>query len=401
MLRCYCNLQKKLMKYDFNEIVPRRGTDCIKWDSCDDPDMLPLWVADMDFRAAPFIIEAMQRRLNHGVFGYVKVPESYYESVIRWFARRHGWQIQREHMLYTIGVVPAIAAILQSITHPGDKVIVQTPVYNCFYSCLRNAGNVLVENPLVYENNYYRIDFEDFERKIISKQPKAFLLCNPHNPAGRVWTSDELTRLGEICIRHNVFVISDEIHNELVMPGYHYTPFASISSEFAENSAVCISASKSFNIAGLQLANIICSRERVRVLIDKGININETCDVNPFGIVATKAAYSEEGEEWLRQLMEYVHSNYEFLCQYLADNLPQVSVTRLEGTYLAWLDCSALGIPSLELGHLLQQKIHVWFTPGHEYSTSENYFLRVNLACPNATLRLALRKFCTFLKENH
>ena len=260
---------------------------------------------------------------------------------------------------------------------------------------------MLVDNPLVRRDNHYEIDFADFEQKIIDHKPKIFLLCNPHNPVGRVWTPEELTRLGDICLRHGVFVISDEIHNEIVMPGFRYTPFASLGDKFAQNSAVCISASKSFNIAGLQLADIVVPDSHRRALIDKQININETCDVNPFGVVAHEAAYSEEGEEWLRQLMEYVHSNYEFLCQYLADNLPQVSVTRLEGTYLAWLDCSALGIPSLELGHLLQQKIHVWFTPGHEYSTSENYFLRVNLACPNATLRLALRKFCTFLKENH
>ena len=238
------------MKYNFDEIIPRHGTASMKWDACDDPEMLPLWVADMDFRAAPCIIDAMQRRLNHGIFGYVDVPESYYEAVIQWFARRHNWQIQREYILYTIGVVPAIAAILQSITRPGDKVLIQTPVYNCFYSCLRNAGNVLVENPLLYNDNYYTIDFEDFERKIVEERPKVFLLCNPHNPACRVWTRDELSRVGRICLKHNVFVISDEIHNELVMPGLHYTPFASISPEFAQNSAVCISASKSFNLAG-------------------------------------------------------------------------------------------------------------------------------------------------------
>ena len=388
------------MKYNFDEIIPRHGTASMKWDACDDPEMLPLWVADMDFRAAPCIIDAIQRRLNHGIFGYVDVPESYYDAVVQWFARRHNWQIQREHILYTIGVVPAIAAILQSITRPGDKVLIQTPVYNCFYSCLRNAGNVLVENPLLYNDNYYTIDFEDFERKIVEERPKVFLLCNPHNPACRVWTRDELSRMGKICLKHNVFVISDEIHNELVMPGFHYTPFASISPEFAQNSAVCISASKSFNLAGLQLANIVCEDARARVLINKGININETCDVNPFGIVAHQAAYSREGEEWLTQLMEYIQRNYIFLCRFMEENMPQIKVTRSEGTYLVWLDCSAFGIPSHELEQLLQQKAHVRFAAGGSYATSENYFLRINIACPKATLEAALQNFCTFFKEN-
>ena len=388
------------MKYNFDEIIPRRGTNCVKWDRCDDPQVLPLWVADMDFRAAPCITEALQRLLDHGVFGYVDVPESYYETVIRWFSRRHNWHIQRQDMLYTTGVIPAIAAILQSLTKPGDKVIIQTPVYNCFYTCIRNAGNVLVENPLIYENHRYHIDFEDFERKIVEQQPKIFLLCNPHNPAGRVWSREELTRLGDICLRHNVYVISDEIHNELCMPGFHYTPFASLSPEFAQNSAICISASKSFNIAGLQLACIVANDPRARVLINKGINVNETCDVSPFAIVAHKAAYSEEGEEWIRQLMEYIHGNYEYLCRFMKENLPQIGVTQCEGTYLVWIDCTEIGIPSRELEPLLRQKAHVWFTGGHIYSTSDNYFMRVNLACPRDILVRALQNFCTFVKES-
>lgn len=388
------------MKYNFDEIISRRGTNCVKWDRSDDPQMLPLWVADMDFRAAPCIVEAIQRLVNHGVFGYVDVPESYYETVIRWFAHRHDWHIQRQDMLYTTGVIPAIAAILQSLTKPGDKVMIQTPVYNCFYTCIRNAGNVLVENPLIYENRRYSIDFEDFECKIVEEKPKIFLLCNPHNPAGRVWTRDELTRLGDICLRHGVYVISDEIHNELCMPGYHYTPFASISPEFAHNSAICISASKSFNIAGLQLASIVAADARARTLIDKGINVNETCDVSPFAIVAHKAAYSEEGEEWLRQLMEYVHDNYVFLCHFMEENLPQIGVTQIEGTYLAWIDCTEIGIPSLKLEQILRQEAHVWFTAGHVYSTTENYFMRVNLACPKAILTEALQRICTFFKKS-
>ncbi|MBQ8051770.1 MAG: pyridoxal phosphate-dependent aminotransferase [Bacteroidaceae bacterium] len=388
------------MKYNFDEIIPRRGTHSIKWDNSDDPDMLPLWVADMDFRAAPCILEALQRRLDHGVFGYVRVPESYYQSVINWFSRRHGWTMQREHILYTTGVIPAIAAILQSITKPGDKVLMQTPVYNCFFSCLRNAGNVLVENPLVCKNHHFEIDFEDFERKIVNEGVKVFLLCNPHNPTGRVWTPEELTRMGDICMRHNVFVISDEIHNELVMPGHHYTPFASLHPEYAEHCAICTSSSKSFNIAGLQIANITVADSRVRALIDKGININETCDVNPFGVEALQAAYTPEGEEWLTQLMEYIHGNYQYLCQFLAERLPQLSVTRIEGTYLAWVDCAALNIPSRQLSELLRREAHVWFTAGEEYNPSGSTYLRINLACPRAILGEAMRRFYTFCKKS-
>lgn len=389
------------MKYNFDEIVPRRGTNCYKWDNCDDPDMLPLWVADMDFRAMPGIQNALQRRLDHGVFGYVKVPESYYQSVINWFAHRHDWTMKREHILYTTGVVPAIAAILQSITKPGDRVLMQTPVYNCFFSCLRNAGNVLVENPLVCEDDYFRIDFDDFERKIVDNQVRVFLLCNPHNPTGRVWTCDELTRMGDICLKHNVFVISDEIHNELVMPGFHYTPFASIKPEFSQHAAVCTSSSKSFNIAGLQVANITVEDARVRALIDRGININETCDVNPFGVEALQAAYTPEGEEWLSQLMEYIHSNYQFLCSYLAEQLPQIRVTRAEGTYLAWIDCKALGIPSIELEEKLKREAHVWFTAGQAYNPTGSTYMRINLACPHAILQEALHRFCIFCKKSH
>ena len=388
------------MKYNFDEIIPRRGTGCVKWDHDADPEMLPLWVADMDFRAATPILQAMQRRLDHGIFGYVQVPDSYYQAVIQWFARRHNWNIQREHMLYTIGVVPAIAAILQALTVPGDGVIMQTPVYNCFYSCLRNAGNVLVDNPLVRRDNHYEIDFTDFEQKIIGHKPKIFLLCNPHNPVGRVWTPEELTRLGDICLRHGVFVISDEIHNEIVMPGFRYTPFASLSDEFAQNSAVCISASKSFNIAGLQLADIVVPDSQRRALIDKQININETCDVNPFGVVAHEAAYSEEGEEWLRQLMSYIHGNYQFLCKFISENMPQIQVTKLEGTYLAWIDCSSLGYTSDQLEQLLRQKAHVMYSAGHVYNPTEIPFLRINLACPKTVLEQSLQKFRTFFEEN-
>ena len=388
------------MRYNFDEVIPRRGTNSMKWDASADPDMLPLWVADMDFRAAPCIMEAMQRRLDHGIFGYVQVPRSYYEAVAAWFCRRHGWQMQPEHIIYTSGVLPALAAILQTQTLPGDKVMVQTPVYNCFFSSIRNAGCQMVASPLVYKDSTYHIDFEDFERVIVEEGVKVFLLCNPHNPAGRVWTREELTRMGSICLKHGVFVISDEIHCELVMPGHRYVPYASISPEFAAHCAVCTSPSKSFNIAGLQIANITVADARTRAQIDRGININETCDVNPFGVEALQAAYSPEGEEWLNHLLDYLHGNYEFLCRFMAEHLPQLKVTRLEGTYLAWIDCTALGIPSDKLEALLREKAHVRFSGGHAYDPKGNAFLRINLACPRSILNEALQRVIKLRVEN-
>ena len=389
------------MKYNFDEIIPRRGTNCVKWDENNDPQLLPLWVADMDFQAAPCILQALQRRLDHGVFGYALVPDSYYESVIRWFDRRHGWQMRREEILYTTGVIPAVAAILRALTMPSEKVVMLTPIYNCFFSCIRNAGCQLLASPLIYEDNTYHIDFDDFERKISEDNVRVFLLCNPHNPAGRVWTREELTRMGEICLRHGVFVLSDEIHCELMMPGYHYTPFASISPEFARNSAVCTSPSKNFNIAGLQIANITVADPILRTRINRAINIHETCDVSPFAIEALQAAYSEEGEEWLTQMLDYVYGNYQLLCDFFAKHMPQFPVIKLEGTYLAWIDFSKAGLPSSVLEEKLCREAHVWLNAGDMYDVEKNAFMRINLACPHIILAQALERIYTFFEKSH
>ena len=292
------------MKYNFDEIIPRRGTNSYKWDSANDADILPMWVADMDFRTAPAVTEVLKKRVEHGIFGYVRVPDSYYHAVIHWFGRRHYWKIEREWIIYTTGVVPALSAIIKALTNPGDRVLVQTPVYNCFFSSIRNNGCEIISNPLIYEDNTYRIDFDDLEKKAADPKVKLLLLCNPHNPAGRVWSKQELIRIGEICLRNNVWVVSDEIHCELVFPGHTYTSFASLSEEFRMHSVTCTSPSKAFNLAGLQIANIISADADIRRKIDKAININEVCDVNPFGVEALIAAYNE-GEEWLEELKSY------------------------------------------------------------------------------------------------
>lgn len=378
------------MKHNFDLVPSRWNTNSYKYDSAPNQEIIPLWVADMDFPTAPVVQEAILKRAQHPIFGYVKVPESFYQSTMSWFARRHGWTIPRDAFIYTSGVVPAISAIIQGICKPGDKVLVQTPVYNCFFSSIRNSGCERVDSPLIYEDGTYRIDFEDFEQKASDPGVKVFLMCNPHNPAGRVWTREELTRLGEICLKHQVFVISDEIHCELVMPGYKYTPFASLSQEFMQNSAVCISPSKSFNIAGLQIANIIIADAEIQKKVDKAININEVCDVNPFGVEALQAAYTPEGEEWLMQLNDYIADNYEILCAFFQKELPQFPVTKLEGTYLAWIDVRSLNESSEQLEERLMEEQKVWINAGSMYGTEG--FIRINLACPRATLEEGLKR---------
>lgn len=380
------------MKYDFDEIIDRCGTNCVKWDGAENPDVLPMWVADMDFRTAPAIIEALSRRVDHGVFGYTRVPQSYYESITGWFARRHGWNIDNDWIIYTSGVVPALSAIIKALTAPGDKVLIQTPVYNCFFSSIRNNGCEIVESPLVYADNTYSIDFEDLERKVSDPKVKAMILCNPHNPAGRVWSRDELIRIGEICIRHDVVVIADEIHCELVMPGYEYTPFASISEEFSRHSVSCVSPSKAFNIAGLQIANIVCADAGRRAKIDRAININEVCDVNPFGVIALQAAYNE-GAEWLDQLLEYIHGNYEYMRRFCEEHLPDFPITKLEGTYLVWMDCRKFGMTSAELEKMLIQDAKLWLNAGTMYGKDGEGFMRWNIACPRARMIEGLKRF--------
>lgn len=386
------------MKYDFDEPVPRRGTNSYKWDTVKDEDVLPMWVADMDFRTAPAIVGALQKRVEHGIFGYTKVPPAYYEAVVNWFRRRHAWLIEKEWIVYTTGVVPAISAIVKALTVPGDRVLVQTPVYNCFFSSIRNNGCEAVANPLIYANGTYRIDYDDLERKAADPKVKLLLLCNPHNPVGRVWTRQELRRIGEICIRNRVLVVADEIHCELVFSGHVYIPFASISEDFREHSVTCISPSKAFNLAGLQIANIVAADTDVRMKIDKAININEVCDVNPFGVEALIAAYNR-GEDWLEELKHYLSVNYNYLRAYFDEYLPEFPVVMLEGTYLVWVDCRGLGLSSREITDILLEKEKVRVNPGSLYGEAGEGFIRLNIACPREKLIEGLNRLKRGLKS--
>lgn len=373
------------MKYNFDETVIRRGSNSYKWDSAESDNILPMWVADMDFRTAPSVIESLAKRVQHGVFGYTKVPPAYYDATINWFSRRHNFVIDKDWILFTTGVVPALSAIIKALTKPGDKVLVQSPVYNCFFSSIRNDECGLVTNPLIYKNGRYSIDFDDLEQKAADPNVKLMLLCNPHNPVGRVWTKQELTRIGEICIKNNVLVVSDEIHCDLTYKGHIHIPFASIGEEFLQNSVTCIAPTKTFNLAGIQVANIVVADNEMKKKIDKALNVNEVCEINAFAIEALIAAYND-GEEWLDDLKEYLYDNYLFLKQFFEKNLPQFPILPLEATYLVWVDCSVLNIPSGEIEQILLEKEDLWVNEGTMYGEAGEGFIRINIACPRQLL---------------
>lgn len=363
----------------------------MKWDEVA-PDVIPLWVADMDFKTAPVIIDALSCRVEHGVFGYTYVDDEYYRKLNEWFSERHGWTIERGKVIYTSGVVPAISAIIKALTRKGEGVIVQTPVYNCFFSSIRNNGCNVIENPLICEDCgdgefTYSIDFDDLREKVQMPEATILLLCNPHNPAGRAWTRSELEKIAEICREGNVRVISDEIHCELCMPGYSYTPFATVD----PTSIVCVSPSKAFNTAGLQIANIVSPDESTRSKIDRAINDNEVCDVNPFGVVALKAAYTPDGEEWLSALVDYLYGNYRMLKDMLREHLPALKVSKLEATYLPMIDLGPIGISSEKAAQILEQKAKILVNPSDMYGCEG--FLRINIATQREMLREGMRRF--------
>lgn len=385
--------------FNFDKIIDRRHTNSYKWDAPGSDDILPMWVADMDFQTAPCVIDALRQRVEHGVFGYTQVPEEYYQAVDNWFFRHHGWHVPRRHVIYTSGVVPAISAVIKALAPIGSKVIVQSPVYNCFFSSIRNNGCTMSDNKLRYnpDDGSYTIDFDDLEKKASDPDAKILLLCNPHNPAGRLWTRDELKRVGEICMRHDVVVVSDEIHCELTYNGLDYVPFASISEEFEAKCVVCSSPSKAFNIAGLQIANIVCADEEMRHKIDRAINDNEVCDVNPFGVVGLMAAYNE-GYPWLEALRAYLWQNYIEARDFFARELPEFKVTPMQATYLMWFNISATGLKSDDLDLRLAEVGKVLLSPGSIYGPGGDDFLRLNLACPRALLHDGLQRIAQVLK---
>lgn len=377
------------MEYNFDELTLRRGTGSYKWDSDSDADMIPLWVADMDFRTAPCITDALRRRVDSGIFGYVKVPDSYYDALTEWFESRHGWSICRGDVIYTSGVVPALSAVIKALARPGEGVIVHTPAYNCFFSSIRNNGCRVEAAPLrrrEREDGFsFQVDFDELERLARKPGNTMLILCNPHNPTGRVWTREELETTRDICRRHGVAVVSDEIHCELTHPRFAYTPYLTVDPE----AVACCSPSKAFNIAGLQIANIVAPVEEQRERIDRAININEVCDVNPFGVIALEQAY-RHGSEWLSQLNAYLYSNYLYLRGRIRGEAPMLRVCDSESTYLAWIDIRALGLTADEVEERGKAR-GVWVNAGTLYGGQG--YVRVNYACPRARLSEGLDRF--------
>ena len=389
------------MKYNFDEIIERRNTGCVKWDEeapgqtedgslSRDKEMIPLWVADMDFAVAPAIQKAIRQRAEHPVFGYTYVQDDYYEAVISWFKRRHHWEIQRKWMLYTTGVVPAMSVAIKALTMPGENVLILSPDYNCFFSSIKNNGCKVAESVLQFSrsNNHFEVDWVDFEQLCADEKTTVFLLCNPHNPTGRIWTREELQRMADICKQYHVRIVSDEIHCELVMPGHTFVPMGTVDPD----AIILNSPSKSFNIAGLMMANIICQDAATRRRLDRAININEVCDVNVFAPEAVKAAYNDS-EDWIDALNIYLWENYCTLCDFVAQHLPQWRVMPLEGTYLVWVDVSSCCDNVATYCERLIQDARVWLNPGTMYGPqSGEGYLRINLACPRSLLMEALQR---------
>lgn len=387
---------------EFDIVVPRRGTTSVKWDEVpegftkdDMADVIPMWVADMDFRTAPCVRKAIADKLEHGIFGYTLPSGSYYDSIIGWFGKRHGWSISRESIIPIEGLVPGASVALASTCSAGDEVMVQTPAYNCFFSSVRNTGCKMSENKLVYNDGHYVVDFDDLAEK--ARTAKAFLLCNPQNPTGRLWTRDELRRMADICIENDLVIISDEIHCDVVPPGLHYTPMASLGEDVAQRCITLVSPTKCFNIAGLQAAALVSANAGYRKAMDRTINIWEHCDLNQIGATALPAAFSEEGAAWLDGLNSYIHENYLRLLEVFGKELPQLTVLPLESTYLVWVDCTALPVGTAEIKQKLLREAKVWINDGAMYG--DGRFIRINIACPRSILDEALTRMVKCLKN--
>lgn len=378
------------MKYDFDTMTDRRGMGSLKWDV---PEReLPMWVADMDFETAPEIIEALKNRVEHAIFGYSVVTEDWYEAYRSWWSRRHHLEMEKEWLIFCTGVVPAISSAVRKLTTVGENVLVQTPVYNIFFNSIRNNGRNILESPLVYHNGEYSIDFADLDEKLANPQTTLMLLCNPHNPVGKIWDRETLARIGELCAKHHVLVLSDEIHCDLTDPGYEYIPFASVSDLCRENSVTCIAPTKAFNLAGLQTAAVMVPDPVLRHKLDRGLNTDEVAEPNAFAVAAAAAAFCR-GEEWLEELRHYLHGNKSLVRRFAEEKLPRISVVPSHATYLLWLDCSGVTEDAGELAEFIRRDSGLYLTQGEEYGACGKKFLRLNTACPRERLLEGLERF--------
>lgn len=377
------------MKYDFDTPVDRRGTYSLKWDVAENE--LPMWVADMDFRTAPEIMQALAERAQHGVFGYTEVPDEWYDAYINWWRERHGFEIKRDWLMFCTGVVPAISSIVRKLTTVGENVLVQTPVYNIFFNSIVNNGRNVLESPLVYENGAYHVDLEALEAKLADPQTSLMLLCNPQNPGGVIWDRETLARIGSLCSKHHVIVVSDEIHCDLTAPGREYVPFASVSEECRMNSVTCIAPTKAFNIAGLQTAAVYAADETIRHRVWRGLNTDECAEPNVFAVTAAIAAFTKGGE-WLDQLREYIEENRRIAREFLEQRASKVRLVESSATYLLWLDCSEITNDSAKLAKFIRKQTGLYLSAGKHYRGNGKYFLRLNAACPHSVLRDGLER---------
>jgi cysteine-S-conjugate beta-lyase len=382
------------MVYDFDAVLDRRHTLSLKWDRCPTAfaldDVIPMWVADMDFAAPPAVVAAVQARAAHGAYGYASTPESFWESAVEWLRRRHAWDVDRRWLARAPGVVPAVSLCVNAFTQPGDGVVVQTPVYYPFFSAVEANGRRLIRNPLSAEGGAYRMDLADLERRI-DERTRLLILCSPHNPVGRVWTRDELQQLGDLCVRRGLVVLSDEIHMDLTLGGRRHVPLASISPELADRTVTCVAPSKTFNLAGLCMSLVVVGNPELRARYEQQFEAAGLVIGSLFGTVALEAAY-RTGDEWLDQLLVYLEGNVETLDRFLAERIPSLRMVRPEGTYLALLDCRALGIPQRELDEFFLRKALVYFDSGPWFGDELVGFERINLACPRSVLLEALER---------
>jgi len=372
----------KLMNYDFDRLTDRIGTASCKWDIKDNE--LPMWVADMDFETAPSVLSAIKNRFDNGIFSYSDVPPSWYDAYVGWWKKRHGYEMKAEWLMFCTGVIPAISSCVRKLTTPNENVLLLTPVYNIFYNSTINNGRRVLECPLRNEGGEYSIDFNLLEQGLSNPQTSLMIFCNPHNPVGRIWTAEEIAKVGELAAKHHVTVISDEIHCDLTEPGCGYVPFASVNETCARVSITCIAPTKAFNIAGLQTSAICVPDENLRHKVNRAINTDEVAEPNVFACAAAEGAFSEEGESWLEALRDYISGNRAFVAEFLERELPCIKITPQSATYLLWLDISSVAEDSEAFASFLREKTGLWITEGEHYGRGGKGFIRVNIATQRA-----------------
>lgn len=387
-----------MKKYDsthFDEIIDRKNTNSLKYDFAIErgrpEDILPLWVADMDFKVADEITDAITKVVSHGIYGYTDSKDDYFDALKNWYLTNYSWEIKKEWLVKTPGVVYAIATAIRAFTNPGDAIIIQQPVYYPFFKMIQLNDRVVVNSPLVNHDGFYEMNFEEFEQKIIDNKVKVFILCSPHNPVGRVWTTEELTRIGEICLKHNVLVISDEIHSDFIYEGYKHTVFSSLSEEFKNNSIICTAPSKTFNLAGLQISNVFIANEDLRKRFIREKAKTGYDEVNTIGLTAAKAAYSE-GKAWLDGMRSYLKDNLDYVREFLNERLPMLKLIEPQGTYLIWIDFRGLGLTESEREDLIVNKAKLWLDTGSMFGVDGKGYERINIACPRSILKKALEQ---------